>query len=380
MKMKTNLIIILIITVLIRTTNAQSVSINTSGSFADTSAILDISSTIKGLLIPRMANTEVTSIPLPATGLIVFQTDGTSGFYYNSGTPAAPVWTFIGSDNLGNHTATQNLDMGSNKIANLADPTAATDGVNAQTIQKGNLIYAADAGSSDAYAITLSPAITAYTTGMVIHFMANTANTGAATLNVNTLGDVTIKKNFDADLADNDIKAGQLVSVMYDGTNFQMLSQLGNAGGGGGTPSWTSFSTFNATGIVKTMFNGNQPFAGYVTLPSGKYMQNNGMVYFSGKMKWQTPACCGNQGYELMWVEIDLPVTPSDTTALMAGNCFYDSYAGSTYPTRCDNFKLKLTYSNRLRFDIPYDCGNILRWPNDQAGSLYINFSIMYLE
>jgi len=93
-------------------------------------------------------------------------------------------------------------------------------------VQKGTLVYAADAGSNDTYAVTLSPAPTAYTTGMVVHFYANTVNTGAATLNVNSLGAKTIKKNVSSDLSDGDIRAGQIIAVIYDGTNFQILSGL----------------------------------------------------------------------------------------------------------------------------------------------------------
>lgn len=88
--------------------------------------------------------------------------------------------------------------------------------------------YAADAGSSDSYAITLSPAPTSYFTGMVVRFKANTANTGAATLNVNGLGAKTIKIEYNSDLVTGDIKANQIVTVMYDGTNFQMLSMSSN--------------------------------------------------------------------------------------------------------------------------------------------------------
>ena len=95
-------------------------------------------------------------------------------------------------------------------------------------IQNASYIYAADSGGSDAYAITLAPAITAYVTGQIFLFKANTANTGAATLNVNGLGAKTIKKNKDQTLADGDIKAGALVLVQYDGTDLQMLSQISN--------------------------------------------------------------------------------------------------------------------------------------------------------
>ncbi len=59
----------------------------------DASAQLQIESTNKGLLIPRITSTGL--IALPANGLIVYQTGGTAGFYYNSGTAASPVWVRI---------------------------------------------------------------------------------------------------------------------------------------------------------------------------------------------------------------------------------------------------------------------------------------------
>jgi len=95
--------------------------------------------------------------------------------------------------------------------------------------QDGSSIYAADAGSSDTYVITLSPAPTAYTIGMVVNFKANTLNTGTATINVNALGAVTIKKQYNQDLATGDIVANQIVSLIYDGTNFQMQSPVAAA-------------------------------------------------------------------------------------------------------------------------------------------------------
>lgn len=46
------------------------------------SAVLDITSTTKGVLLPRMTGTQRLSISSPAQGLLVFQTDGVSGLYY----------------------------------------------------------------------------------------------------------------------------------------------------------------------------------------------------------------------------------------------------------------------------------------------------------
>lgn len=91
--------------------------------------------------------------------------------------------------------------------------------------------YAADAGANDTYTITVTPAPTAYVTGQVYVFKANTVNTGAATLNVNSLGAKTIVKNYNVTLTDGDIKANQIVEVVYDGTNFQLLSPISSITG-----------------------------------------------------------------------------------------------------------------------------------------------------
>ena len=63
----------------------------------DSSAQLDIQSTTKGLLIPSMTQSQRQGIQTPATGLLIFQTDHTPGFYYNAGTPAAPSWQSLAS-------------------------------------------------------------------------------------------------------------------------------------------------------------------------------------------------------------------------------------------------------------------------------------------
>lgn len=74
---------------------AQGVAINTSGAPADTSALLDLTSTAKGLLPPRMNALQRAAIVLPATGLVVYQTDGVQGLWYNAGTPLAPSWKVL---------------------------------------------------------------------------------------------------------------------------------------------------------------------------------------------------------------------------------------------------------------------------------------------
>lgn len=61
---------------------SQSVAINTDGSGPDASAMLDVSSTSKGMLMPRMTSTERESISSPASGLMVYDNTESAIYYY----------------------------------------------------------------------------------------------------------------------------------------------------------------------------------------------------------------------------------------------------------------------------------------------------------
>lgn len=78
---------------------AQNVAINATGALPNTSAMLDVAATNKGVLFPNVnltSNTDAVTIPTPATGLMVYNTNAAltcgAGYYYNSGTPVSPVW------------------------------------------------------------------------------------------------------------------------------------------------------------------------------------------------------------------------------------------------------------------------------------------------
>jgi len=91
-----------------------------------------------------------------------------------------------------------------------------------RTIQD-SLAVSATATGTDTYAITLSPAPTAYTAGQIFQVKFTNANTGASTINVNGLGAKAIKKNVSGALVSGDIAAGQVLNLAYDGTNFQIV-------------------------------------------------------------------------------------------------------------------------------------------------------------
>ena len=81
--MKTKVILALLATLFYTYSFAQ-VAINTDGSEPDVAAMLDIKSTDKGILIPRMTSDQRNAIGLSTSGLLVYDLDTESFWYYNN--------------------------------------------------------------------------------------------------------------------------------------------------------------------------------------------------------------------------------------------------------------------------------------------------------
>ncbi|MBK7308218.1 MAG: hypothetical protein IPI88_15135 [Chitinophagaceae bacterium] len=95
---------------------SQSLSINTDGSTANASAMLDIKSNTKGLLIPRLTKAEKNAVAAPATGLLIYQTGPDStGFYYYQNSR----WTWIAD-----HNRTDSAYWGLHGNINIRPPVA----------------------------------------------------------------------------------------------------------------------------------------------------------------------------------------------------------------------------------------------------------------
>jgi hypothetical protein len=78
-------------------------------------------------------------------------------------------------------------------------------------------------GTNNAKTVSLSPAPTAYTAGMMVVFKAGSNNTGACTIDVNSIGAKSILTPTGGALASGDITSGGVYIVVYDGTNFYLI-------------------------------------------------------------------------------------------------------------------------------------------------------------
>ena len=130
-------------------------------------------------------------------------------------TPISADYVLLGDSTLAASAAPKKVQVGNLQL---------------ESQRNGSQRYvASDTGAANAYVVALSPAATAYATGMEVRFKAGASNTTTSTINVNSLGVKTILTRAGANLAANDILAGQIVTLVYDGTYFQHISALSAA-------------------------------------------------------------------------------------------------------------------------------------------------------
>lgn len=147
------------------------------------------------------------------------------------------------------------------------------------------LACVAASGSGTTYTCTTSPAFLPGV-GNIIQLQVDVANTGAATLNVNAHGAKAMTKQGGTNtaLVANDLVAGQDTIFVYDGTNWQMQGQLGNAASGGlptgltfVSPTFTISSATNGNGVLGLA--GNTSGVATITAPAVAGTSGNPFVF-----------------------------------------------------------------------------------------------------
>ena len=160
----------------------------------------------------------------------------------------------------GQTTPIANLPMGGNKHTGVSNATVRTNYASAADVQDGSLTYLTSISGTNTIVATGPVGMAAYAIGQVFRFIAAGANTGAATLNINTIGAIALVKLNGSPLVAGDIPSGAILSVAYDGTNFQLQSTLGvssfSAGATGLTPSTASTGAVTLAGVLGKLNGG----------------------------------------------------------------------------------------------------------------------------
>jgi hypothetical protein len=117
-----------------------------------------------------------------------------------------------------------NIPMSNFKFTGLGAGSALTDSVTYGQVQNSGYTYLTSVAGTNTITATATPTATAYATGQHFRFIAAATNTGAATLNINSLGAKAITKLGTTALTGGEIVIGAMVCVSYDGTQFQLES------------------------------------------------------------------------------------------------------------------------------------------------------------
>lgn len=209
----------------------------------------------------------ITTLAVPASTVLQVRLQYLSSRWEIIGDPVATTGT--GSYALSDSPVfTTKIQTPTIELGNATDTTLARTAAGQLSVEGNNVFTATKtktdavqaaqvvtltSSSTDTYAGTAAVTITGYVTGVHYTFSANTANTGVASINIDGQGAKTIVKvvgGVSTTLSDNDIRSGQIVDLVYDGTNMQIQSTLGNG--------WSSTSTNvqTQTGLAVTTVSG----------------------------------------------------------------------------------------------------------------------------
>lgn len=177
---------------------------------------------------------------------------------------------------------------------------------------------AVTASGTNTYTATLSPSISAYTTNHKYFVKFTNANSGASTLNLNGIGAIDIKKSGSTALSSGDISAGQILELIFDGTNFQII--------GGPTNQYLASGTYTPT---LTNVTNVAASTAYVS----QWLRVGNVVTVSGKVDIDA-TLAANSATEL---GISLPIASALTAEeQVGGDAVSDSVASLSARIRAD--------------------------------------------
>jgi sugar lactone lactonase YvrE len=257
--MRSILFFLIVALLSIQTAIAQSVGIGTNN--PNPSARLEVNSTTQGLLIPTLTAAQRSAISNPATGLLVFQTDGTPGFYYYT----SVTWLSLATGHQPTSTGvSSNYGLTTTLAGNGS--TGTVDGIGTAATFNGPLGIAVDASGNLYVADVGGQKIRKVTANGVVSSLAGSGTRGFA--------DGTGTAAFFNDPTGVAVDASGNVYIADRGSHrIRKIIPLPNG-----------------TGVVSTLagsgtsgFVDNTGTAAYFNTPSGVAVDASGNVYVSDR-------------------------------------------------------------------------------------------------
>lgn len=157
---------------------------------------------------------------LPAGNPVVTGTTISSTWANNTFTDVASALTQSLSKD-GQTTMTGNQPMAGNRHTAVGNATARDQYAALGQVQDSAATYLTSVAGTNTITASVS-GLTAYAAGQTFRFVAAGANTGAVTININSIGAKAVTKQGTTALVSGDIVSGSTVAITYDGTQFQL--------------------------------------------------------------------------------------------------------------------------------------------------------------
>lgn len=190
-------------------------------------------------------------------------------------------WKELDADNT---SPSPNGVQGGYSPSQVAPVVRAIRGSLKRFYNQSNAIYTST-GTGAAYVLTFQAAPSGYSKGIVYRFWSHISNTGAATLNVNSLGAKAIVSPVDgAALTAGQIVSGKMVEVVYNGTAFELLTDMKQDSKLSGNSVLSG--SLSVSGVINAEQNVNVKGQLYVGT-GGSYLGTDGNIAFTGAMTGQ---------------------------------------------------------------------------------------------
>jgi hypothetical protein len=246
--------------------SAQTVIVTDDAAYTSgqASSVLDMKSTSKGVLVPRMTNAQRTAISSPATGLLVYQTDGTPGFYYYNGSG----WTMLAAGGSVSATAPITLSAGA---VGITQASGSSDGYldSAHWNTFNNKVDTSRLINTTA-PLSGGGNLSANRTLSIADAKADSSTKGAATFTASDFNDTS-----------------GIISIDYTNGRAASTSQKGFLTSG----DWNTFNNKASASairssyvLVKSASDFPAPVSGVITLVAGTTYEINGAISLTSKI------------------------------------------------------------------------------------------------
>lgn len=250
----------------------------------------------------------------------------------------------------GQTVATGNIPMGNNRITGMGAGTAATDAANLTQVQTTAAKLLTVSGT-DTITASGTPTVAAYTSGAMYYFTPAATNTGAVTINIDSLGAKSVTKNGSTALVAGDLTSGKVAVVVYDGTRFQLINVGASSSTGNITFTNNTVSTSNTNGDIIFAPNGSGAVL-FGTTSSVNYSLSQ--AEFVGTSTHVNPFYAKSIYYYRCPIIWNSDVDPTDGCVLLAfgtgpsytfrGNITYNPSSGLVAYNTSSDYRLKDIY------------------------------------